>query len=208
MFDEGAVEMAFVHNCFIRGINAIYLQALHVKPAERKAFLNFAALWEKMVHLHHEEEEAYYFPEIERLAGEPGIMSANVSQHHLFHGGLERYEAYVQACLEDTEAYDGKTLVEIIDSFGHVLAQHLAEEIPTLLDLRKYGTDKFKELPAITASMGERVMKNAGLTTGLMFMLTSLDLHFEGGRWSQFPPIPGPVFFILRHVLYWVHSSW
>ncbi|CAK7210093.1 hypothetical protein SCUCBS95973_000675 [Sporothrix curviconia] len=208
MFDDVATEMACVHNCLIRGINAIYLQAPHIQPADQKAFLNFASLWGKMISLHHTEEEAIFFPGIEKIAGEPGIMSGNVEQHHLFHDGLEQFVAYVQACLEGKEAYDGKALVGIIDSFGAVLTEHLVDEIKVLMDLRKYGTEQFKEYPAITKALAEAALANAGATTGIIFVLTCLDVNYEGGRWTKFPPVPWLINMMFRYIHFWVHLDW
>ncbi|CAK7236712.1 hypothetical protein SBRCBS47491_009731 [Sporothrix bragantina] len=208
MFDDVATEMACVHNCLIRGINAIYLQAPHIKPADQKPFLNFASLWGKMINMHHKEEEVVFFPNIEKLAGEPGIMEDNVEQHHLFHEGLERYIAYVQACLEGKEAYDGKTLVGFIDSFGAILTQHLTDEISTLMGLRKYGTEQFKEYPALASKLGEAALANAGSTTGIIFVMTCLDVNFENGRWTDFPPIPWIINMMFRYIHFWVHSDW
>ncbi|CAK7210957.1 hypothetical protein SEUCBS140593_001005 [Sporothrix eucalyptigena] len=208
MFDDVATEMTCVHNCFIRGINAVCLQAPYVKPAETKAFLNYAQLWSKMLHMHHKEEEAIFFPGVEKIAGEEGIMAANVEQHHAFHEGLERYEAYIQACLENKEQFNGKVLVEIIDTFGAILTQHLTEEITTLMDLRKYGTEQFKDYPAMASQLAEQALKNAGTTTGIIFVVTCLDVHFEGGRWSNFPPIPWIINMMFRYIHFWVHSDW
>lgn len=208
MFDDVAVEMTCVHNCFIRGINAIYLQAPHIKPQDVKAFVKYAALWSQVLHLHHHEEESIFFPGIEKIANEPGLMAGNVDQHHAFHDGLEAYEKYIDAVLAGTEEFDGKKLTDIIDSFGAILTQHLTEEISTLLSLKKYGAEQFKEYPALCAKLAEQAIATAGATTGIIFIVTCLDVHFEGGRWSAFPPIPWFVNLMFRYINFWVHRDW
>lgn len=64
-------------------------------------------------------------------------MENNIAQHDAFTPGLKAYRAYVH----DTSAgdYSGTKLRAIIDDFGPILTQHLAEEIDTLLALDKYG---------------------------------------------------------------------
>ncbi|ERS96218.1 uncharacterized protein SPSK_01902 [Sporothrix schenckii 1099-18] len=208
IFDNSAVEMTAIHNCFIRGINAIYLQAPHVKPQEVKAFANYAALWAKMVHIHHHEEETQFFPIVEKMAGEPGLMATNVAQHHEFHDGLEKYTAYVHAVAAGKEPYDGNALRAIIDAFGGVFIQHLTEEITTLMGLRKYGAERFKDYPAECAKLGKQAIASAGATTGIIFVFTCLDVHFEDGRWAAFPPMPWIVVQMFRYVQYWFHTDW
>ncbi|KAL2782988.1 hypothetical protein BJX66DRAFT_345355 [Aspergillus keveii] len=56
-----AAEMTIVHNCVIRGINAIYLQATKVAsagtPDDKLDFANFALRWARMLDEHHRSEE-------------------------------------------------------------------------------------------------------------------------------------------------------
>lgn len=131
MFDQLASEMALVHNMLVLGLNAIYLQAPHIKPADEKGFLNLIRIWYGMLHHHHSDEETSFFPIVEDMVGEKGIMDANVEQHHAFHEPLHAFHACFEAFAAGEEKYDGNRLVELIDAFGPVLVQHLADEIPT-----------------------------------------------------------------------------
>ena len=131
--------MACIHNVFLRGLNAIYLQAPHIQPADAKSFCAFVTNWHALLTLHHTAEEDDGFPLIEEMAGEKGIMDANVQQHHAFLEGLNALERYVKACGAGTERYEGSKVVAMIDRFGKGLAGHLADEIPTIEGLRKYG---------------------------------------------------------------------
>lgn len=156
--------MALAHNLLLRNLNAIYLQATGVKlPADIADLLILCQVWWETVHHHHKTEEESLFPVIEEYSGEKGIMEVNVSQHAAFEAGVERFRVYV---FETTpETYDGKTLREIIDSFGPVLTTHLTEEIDSLLALDKFGGDKlekvFRELDAkILASITDKVSFN------------------------------------------------
>jgi hypothetical protein len=156
--------MVLAHNLLLRGLNAIYLQALGVKlPADIADFLIMCQIWWETVHTHHRHEEESFFPVIEEYTGEKGIMEINVSQHAAFESGVERFKVFA---FETTpEIYDGKTLKEIIDSFGSVLAKHLKDEISSLLALEKFGGDKlektYRDLEAkILASITDKVSDN------------------------------------------------
>ncbi|OAA59903.1 hemerythrin HHE cation binding domain-containing protein [Niveomyces insectorum RCEF 264] len=204
-----AGDMACIHNCLLRGLNSIYLQAPYVAPAEHRAFANYAFNWAELVRIHHGGEEAHIFPVIEKIVGEPGAMQGNVDQHAAFHDGLEQYTAYTADCAAGRTPFDGAHLVELIDSFAPALVQHLRDEVPTLDSLRRFdgkpGVDKLKG--AILTEAGKS-MKSCGPVTSSVWLIVNLDVNFEGGRWTQFPPAPGFLLFLIRHVFYWVHTSW
>lgn len=132
--------MALVHNCLIRALNCIYLQAPNVKnPTDIADMVTFMKAWSTFLHMHHETEEVVCFPEIEKSIGIPGFMEKNVEQHEAFGPGLGEYDAYVQACQENKETFDGEKVRKIIDGFGGILTQHLTEEIATLLSLEEHN---------------------------------------------------------------------
>jgi hypothetical protein len=110
-----------------------------------------------LLHIHHTGEEEDFFPHVEELSGEKGIMEVNVQQHHAFHDGLEKFIEYVKSCADGTEQYDGKKVVEHIDAFGKSLTQHLSDEIPTILGLKKYG-EKLSSLPQLMQAEAEKNM--------------------------------------------------
>lgn len=63
-------------------------------------------------------------------------MEGNVDQHHAFGPGLAIFEKYVNETT--TEEYDGKKLQSVIEGFAYVFAEHMKDEIDTLLSLEKY----------------------------------------------------------------------
>ena len=133
-------EMVLVHNMIIRGLNSIYQQAPNVKEEKDISdFLTYMFGWATLVHMHHDNEEAVAFPLLEKDIGIEGYMEKNVDQHKLFGPGLKAYDAYIPAVREGKEKFDGAKVRTIIDSFGHVLTQHLTEEIGTLLELEKFA---------------------------------------------------------------------
>lgn len=81
MFVKVSADMGTVHNYMIRGLNSIYLQAPHVKPKDYAAFIGYASNFPVNLIAHHDGEEEGFFPDIEKAAGVPGLMKANVDQH-------------------------------------------------------------------------------------------------------------------------------
>ena len=152
-----ASEMALVHNMIILGINSIYLQAPHIMPADEKPFCKYITCWYDVVDSHHAGEEAMFFPSVEKMTGIKGVMDTNIDQHKAFHDGMDLLKAYADAVLAGKEKYEGSKVVRLIDDFGAVLTQHLADEIPTILSLRQYG-DKMAGLPKIFSDEGAKAM--------------------------------------------------
>jgi hypothetical protein len=54
-------------------------------------------------------------------------MDHNVEQHREFLGGLDDLEVYVTAVQNGTAEYNGKTVIEKLDSFTDTMVQHLRE---------------------------------------------------------------------------------
>lgn len=106
-----------------------------------------------------------------------------------FSEGLKRFRAYVDSSLSDLSQYSGNELTSVMDSFGDVLAAHLAHEPPKLASLGQYDFD-MKGLSEQTATYS---MKFMHMTDVLPILWFNLDKDFEGGRWASFPDMPGPV---------------
>lgn len=127
-----------MHNVLIRGLNAIVQQAPHVKSKkDSKDLLSYVANWVKMVEHHHDTEESFIFPELEKFAGKPGLMNDPKHQHELFHDGLERLLKYAQSTQPEKYKWEGPGgMREIIDSFSKDLMDHLYAEIDLFLSLK------------------------------------------------------------------------
>ncbi|KAH6616204.1 hypothetical protein B0J18DRAFT_373326 [Chaetomium sp. MPI-SDFR-AT-0129] len=205
VFDEIASEMVNVHNMFIRGLNSIYLQAPHIEPADEKLFARYILGWYHGLHSHHAGEEKSFFPAVERMTGVQGIMDTNKDQHEAFHDGFEALQVYCKAVLAGTEKYDGAKLVGLVDGFAPVLVQHLNDEIPTILSLRKYG-DKMDGLMKVLEDEAQEAMKDIGLG-GMVCLFANVDLKFENGMWTNWPPAPAPVLFLVKSILWWFYPE-
>lgn len=140
-----AREMACAHNGMLRGLNSIYQQSIHItKPQDIADLLKYTEFWCGWIHEHHDAEEEFYFPEVERLTGVKGLMETNVAQHHAFMPGLEAFSKY--STETSVEEYDGVKLRGIVDSFGEILSRHLSDEIETLLELKAYDPIVMKKV--------------------------------------------------------------
>jgi hypothetical protein len=217
--------MVLVHNMLLRGLNSIYLQAQHISKADEVPFCKYIQVWHLILHHHHAGEEDDLFPGVDRMVGGKDVMAANVEQHHAFKPGLDAFIAYVQDCAAGKQSYDGDKIITLIDAFGKILSDHLADEIPTILDLRKFGVDKLEPFPKLMDEYGEKALvsrivnppsgstahcfpkKSLSLTADLPWAFVNIDKEFEGGRWKSWPPAPAVIGFVVCNVAYWVHSD-
>ncbi|KAG6908663.1 hypothetical protein DXG01_003757 [Tephrocybe rancida] len=173
-FDNLAIEMSISHNMFIRGLNAIHAQALNVKEDKAKAFAFFCNSLITMIHHHHHIEETLQFPFFETKLG-TGSMEHNVEQHHAFMGGLDDLGTYVKGVLGGTVKYDGKLLLEKLDTFADGLVQHLHDELPTLESSKMRAVLTTKDLKDLEAALGKRIIKEVSLTNVLPLGLVLHD---------------------------------
>ena len=77
----GASHMTLSHNSLIRGFNSMYQQAPRIAASDYKDFAEYCLAWHRCVEQHHLHEEVNYFPEIERVTGQKGVMDGEVEQH-------------------------------------------------------------------------------------------------------------------------------
>jgi hemerythrin-like domain-containing protein len=139
-----AQQMAHIHNCILRVLNAVYNQAPYVKTEKGiVAFLQLVRLWHNELEHHHQTEEICLFPRIEQLTGEKNVMEGNVEQHHQFEPGLKALHKY--ATETSVKDYNAEDLRKILKGFGDILQTHLNDEINTLLSLEKYDSNKLKK---------------------------------------------------------------
>ncbi|KAG6840272.1 hypothetical protein C0991_007795 [Blastosporella zonata] len=187
---------------FIRGLNAVYAQALTVKDDKIKAFAFFCNSLITMIHHHHHMEETMQFPFFETKLG-AGSMEHNVEQHHAFLGGFDDLGEYVKGVLAGTVIYDGNEVIAKLDTFADTLVQHLHDELPTLESSKLRAMLTKKDLTDLEASLGKRILKEVSLTNVLPL---GLVLHDKASA-PHFPPLPAPILWIARHVFYHLHGD-
>ncbi|KAJ4389221.1 hypothetical protein N0V93_006684 [Gnomoniopsis smithogilvyi] len=200
-FTEDASQMALVHNMFIRAFNSMYMQAAKVRPEDIVDFLHYCSAWHTALKGHHDAEEEVYFPGLEKALGVKGIMDEEIHEHAAFTQGLCNLKDYIDNCLAAPASYSGTQLISILDSFGGTLATHLANEPPKLASLGQYGDYDPKPLAEQTANHS---MKYMHMTDVLPILWYNLDKDFEGGRWADFPNMPGFMKWFMINVM----GSW
>ena len=123
-----------------------------------------------------------------------------------FHGGVEAFNDYLTSLTGKEHTFSGAELVRIIDTFGAALAVHLADEIPSLLELSRFGDS----LPLLTLGqeLGKRTSRAVHKTTSMMFFLLNQDLTYENGLWQRWPPIPPAARWAMVRILGFWHSNW
>jgi hemerythrin-like domain-containing protein len=85
-----------------------------------------------MLTMHHDIEEAHIFP---RLAVKMPIFRANerMKEHHkVIHDGLVKLQEYLDSCKGGERELRMAEMLEIMNSFGDTLWEHLDEEVAQL----------------------------------------------------------------------------
>ncbi|KIW05190.1 uncharacterized protein PV09_03738 [Verruconis gallopava] len=201
---EMANEMAFVHNCFIRGFNSILLQGPHIpsygqpdyRPQDVKDFLLFTDFLIRVLHHHHKVEETVGFPEIEKEIGEPGFLSVATEQHAQFHDGLEIIWEMAKTMQNDPSKWTWDAMKQCLDSFMPVMYTHLVEEIDLFLKLGQFNE---KALKRAWKALEEEAKKIgfAGLYDTIPTIFGCHDASFQSG--GKFPPVPKVFRYLVKH---------
>lgn len=126
-------------------LHITYLQAPHIphndKPSQGDFFL-YCECWCESMHHHHDAEEAGFFPNLEKIAAQPGSMAQNVKQHRAFTPGFEKFHEYVKTC--DVKNFDGEKIQALVQDFAPPLTKHLQDETEMLKALEKHDSKEVK----------------------------------------------------------------
>jgi len=202
IFEKQAIEMAIAHNMFIRGLNAVYFHAPNIKEGQVQSFAFFCNSLFGMIHHHHTMEEELGFPFYESKLG-AGTMQHNVEEHHAFSAGFEDLETYIKEIRAGTAKYDGKLVIEKLESFADELVQHLHDELPSIESSKMRAAFTKKDLQDLESALTKRILKEVSLTEVLPL---GLILHDKSTA-PQFPPLPKPIIWLVRYGLYHIHSD-
>ncbi|KUJ07079.1 uncharacterized protein LY89DRAFT_702512 [Mollisia scopiformis] len=191
-FTVEASHMALSHNAFIRGFNSIYQTAPRLTLlADKKDFVGYCLAWVDCVSTHHHYEETELFPNINKNAGQTGLMAGAVHEQELFQGGMEKFRGYL---VEKAENFKSDELISIMDCFKEPLWNHLKAEPPPLSLLRS------------KKQVGLSIMFNILP----VFFLNMETVQFEGGMWHEvFPPLKGLGRTVMNKVVpKWQSGQW
>lgn len=208
----GASHMALLHNALIRGYNSIYIQAPHVKPQDHADFIAYALTWYKFIKAHHDAEEESLFPQCLEILGKRGdegdreVWGKAHEEHERMMPPLQRFASYLTGLLRP-EDLDSEFLVALPDDVRPSLETHLHSEIAVIASLSKFGSFPAAE-PALE-DWGRKSVTGAGVLDVLPFMLLNHEREYESGMWRDWPPIPGPLrWVLLRGVGWWKGKQW
>ena len=129
-------------------------------------------------------------------------LQANSSATATFHDGLHKFHEYLISSAKHPEAFQPGKLIEIMDSFGPALYQHMAEEPDLLMKLSEFDFD----MKSMCEKHGQESMKKVSAINTLPFVWVHHDTDFEGGLWANWPPAPKPVVWVMRNILSRWHS--
>lgn len=199
--------MACVHNCIIRGLNALFKHALTVQAADYAAFITLANIWHKFVMKHHDSEERTFFLPLQEKIN-PDAMKVSLNEHATFHDGMEEMQTYLTSLAGSESKYDGNEFTRILNSFSDALVTHLTHEIPALMTLDQYGdVDVIAKMWYSGVEAEVKTMKMGDFVTVVPFVLLAHDKKFEDGLHSNFPPMPAPILFMVRNVFSWPNRA-
>lgn len=200
-----ASEMALVHNCIIRAVNSIAIQSAYIPAVEVINFINYSLATYHGLVAHHDGEEAHFFPDLERITGEAGLMEENVQGHRDFDTKFSAWGEWLKACIEGEETWSHSQNLRLMQDFMPPLQRHLHDEIPSILALSRFGDTL--DLKKMFEKEGEKVMGGMCKRTVLPIFFFNHDDTFEGGR-HHFPPLPFPVKWVLKNVFGRSRSEW
>jgi hypothetical protein len=198
-------DMVHIHNIILRGLNAIILQAPHIPPNTTAAsdLLQLCRFWCDMIVHHHDTEEEYFFPAVEKLIGVPGSMAGNVAGHEAFESALLDFEKWAETTTSAT--YSSEELLQRISILGPPMVQHLSDEIPSMINLE--GKARAKDLKKVWDGAGEYSKKNSkvGPQIVIPMFMGCHDVTFPTGDQGSVE-FPLPVVYGINY-LFWRQNA-
>ncbi|KAG8674835.1 hypothetical protein FPOAC2_00870 [Fusarium poae] len=213
LFTTGATHMALLHNAIIRGFNSIYLQAPHVKDADKADFIGYSQTWFKFVKSHHDDEEDNLFPKVQELLGEDPVWEETHHEHESFLAPLAEFNNYLSNLASPTDL-DGAQVIKLMDTFKTDFEHHFHSEISTIAALSNHSKAPKEDSPEGAAASltfktwGKKTVTKAGVLDVVPFFLLNLDRTSEEGMWANWPPMPAPVSWGLTNIAGSWYGKW
>ncbi|KAI1495071.1 hypothetical protein F5X96DRAFT_690830 [Biscogniauxia mediterranea] len=149
-----ANEIAHIHNAMLRGLNAVYLQAPHVRqPADIADLMFLAHAWSAWVLDHHTLKQTAMLPAFESVLGlQPGSLGSSSYKAPEDEGqegdeegddddelatALQHVHAYAATAHADPATYDPDALRALLARLGDLLAPHLSRQVGVLAGTRE-----------------------------------------------------------------------
>lgn len=144
-------------------------------------------------------------------------LGMNFSNHLIvatFMDGLTKFHDYLAPLSEQGQesGFSASTLLSIMDSFKEAFCNHFHSEISTIAALaEKYSekTDLSATLGPTFAKWGKSSIMGAGYTDAVPFLFLNFDRTAEDGKWANWPPMPGPIRWMLVNFCgFWYSGRW
>ena len=119
------MQMALIHNVYIRGLNSIWLNAPLVKPGDVMNFTGYALSCTSAIHHHHRIEETVVFPALQSKLD----MAHNLEQHEAFMSALSAFDNYMASVRKKADKYNSSRVRQLLKGFGEKLVEHLHDEV-------------------------------------------------------------------------------
>jgi hypothetical protein len=101
--------------------------------------------------------------------------------------------------LKSSSDFLGTELLEIMASFQEPFEVHMRSEISSIANLShhmrtpKEGSAEEKATQAAVDAREGNALIKSGVTDVVPFFLFNFDSEYEDGLWKNWPPIPGPI---------------
>ncbi|KAF9049659.1 hypothetical protein BDZ89DRAFT_1089010 [Hymenopellis radicata] len=185
-------DMAITHNCYLRALNSVWINAPKVHPGDELSFVGYCLVLTQAVHEHHDMEEEAVFPVLQEKLD----MKSNIDEHAAFLPAMMDFNNYCRKVQAGMEPYDGTKMREMLRAFGDGLAQHLLDEIPTITPDKMHQFDK-PALDALIQDVKKHVKASSPLTV-FPFTIT----HHDYSQVPRWPPAPAPIMWMMRNIMW------
>ncbi|KAF2864909.1 hypothetical protein BDV95DRAFT_508236 [Massariosphaeria phaeospora] len=141
-----ASDTALVHNCIIRALNSIYLQAPHVPISEYRNFVAYCLAAYAGLSAQHSTTHNFFFPELERLTGEQGLMNGgNDAQLRAFERGFAAWGNWLKSVDARRNNFSQDMCRSMMEDFMAPLNAQLHEQV-------RGGLSKTAQLPVFSVN--------------------------------------------------------
>ncbi|KAJ5224953.1 hypothetical protein N7468_006178 [Penicillium chermesinum] len=154
VYNRMAEQMDAFHNHFRMTWNQLWdacdPSSKHSKGLSGRQMIMTGLQFCSQLGFHHSIEEQHIFPVLAKKMPEFKKELELLTQHKKIHAGSDKLEAYLEKCRSGEEDLRREEVRRLMESFGAVLWQHLAEEVHALRadNMRKYWTpEEMKRLP-------------------------------------------------------------
>ena len=127
--------------------------------------------------------------------------------------GLIAFHTYLDA-LDSPSTFSGLELVRIMETFREPFTKHFHSEVHTIAAFASLSSapapdsDGTREAALTFKTWGKNMLKKAGMTDVVPFALLNMDRTFEDGMWAAWPPMPGPIRWMLVNIYGTWNWSW